>query len=512
MAKREDRISELPVHIIHHILCRTNLDVEEAAISCMLSKRWYYCWTSRPNLIFDQVDMTLENYVKLVDQSLRFHVEKNLHLEQFILTYEDPEVDPHVDSWIELAVQLNVTELGIYPPVSHSLPDVIYDAKKLKTLSLSRCKFEFDISSTHIRFCCLESLSLNHVHISDAQLQRVINRCPSIRTLSLHCCQGISKCHIFGLVQLKYFDASYCKLHSVIVQAPYLRCFRYTEHTEQDNLPPCEIAILDGYNTLQTLTLFGAIITGQQFRDIFYKFPNISKLVLGRCYKLNNIEIQSEKLKKLTLLRLNSLEKLTIQAPNLLKFDFHGSKMPFSYMDTSSLERARLSFFLPSTNFGSVDSSWYTSLHHFVQQFNYSKDFILIIFCSQTKSILIYENPREIVIPPSHSVEIFIASMMRVESIIGMLMLHHPYIMSILPCTDSKALQAMSTLKGCIQKQNCGKECPSDSIWHRNLKEVISCTGTSEEGMAASMWYLWLKSTSLFDQVNNFVLKWKDEA
>ncbi|XP_015160781.1 uncharacterized protein [Solanum tuberosum] len=130
----------------------------------------------------------------------------------------------------------------------------------------------------------------------------------------------------------------------------------------------------------------------------------------------------------------------------------------------------------------------------------------------QTRSILIYKNLGEIVIPPSHKVEIFIASMLRVESIIEIIMFECPYIISILPCTDSKALQAMSTLKGCIQKQNCGKECPSDTVWHRNLKEVISCSGTSEEGMAASMWNLWLKSTSLFDQVNNFVLEWKDEA
>ncbi|KAH0708816.1 hypothetical protein KY284_010243 [Solanum tuberosum] len=482
MAKRvcvdgEDRISELPVHIIHQILCRTDLDIEEAARSCMLSKRWYYCWTSRPNLILYQFDMTLENYVKLVDQSLRFHVEQNLHLEQFILRYRDPEVDSHVDTWIELAVKLNVTELGIHRSgltSSYNLPDVIYDAKKLKTLQLSRCNFEFDK-----RFSCLESLSLNHVHISDAQLQRVIDRCLSIRTLRLQCCQGISKCHIFGLVHLKYFDASYCKLHSVIVQAPYLQCFRYSEPTEQGNLHPCQIAILDGYNTLQTLKLTGATITNKQLRDVSYKFPNISELNLTRCYNLKNIEIQSEKLKKFTLLELKSLEKLTIQAPNLLEFDFHGSKMPFTFMDTSSIENARLT---------------------------------LIIFCRQTKSILIYENLREIVIPPSHKAEIFIASMLSVESIIGIIMFGSPYIISILPCTDSKALQAMSTLKGCTQKQNCGKECPFNTKWHRNLKEVISCSGTSEEGMAASMWYLWLKPTSVIDQVNYFVLKWKDEA
>ncbi|KAK4726564.1 hypothetical protein R3W88_031481 [Solanum pinnatisectum] len=461
MAKRvcgEDRISELPVHIIHHILCCTNLDVEEAAKTCILSKRWYLFWSSRPNLIFHQSQnystnrrMSCKKYVKLVDQSLRSHVKNNLHLEQFILTYQDPEL-VILTCILGLNWRLNLTSqcLGIHPSFlcSYSLPDVIYDAKNLTTLRLSKCKFEFDIRTTHIRFDCLEALCLNNVHISDAQLQRVIDGCPSIRTLMLLCCQGISKCHIFGLVHLKYFDASYCKLHSVIVQAPYLQCFRYTEPTEQDNLLPREIAILDGYNTLQTLEL----------TDVSYKFPYISELDLTSCYKLKNIEIQSEKLKKFTVSELNSLEKLTIQAPNLLEFDFYGSKMPFSYMDTSSLKRARLNFFLPSTNFGNVDNSWYTK----------SKCFRLFL-C--TNSILIYENPREIVIPPSQKV--------------------------------------MSTLKGCTQKKNCGKECPFDTKWHRNLKEVISRTGTPEEGMAGSMLYLWLKSTSVIDQVNNFMLKWK---
>ncbi|KAG5572692.1 hypothetical protein H5410_062458 [Solanum commersonii] len=412
-------------------------------------------------------------YVKLVDQSLRSHVEKNLHFEQFILTYQDPELDSHVHTWIELAVKLNVTVLGIHPSFlcSYSLPDVIYDAKNLTTLRLSKCNFEFDISTTHITFNCLEALCLNNVHISDNQLQRDSN----VTVLS-------------GYKQLSYFWPS----------------------TSQDNLLPHEIAILDGYNTLQTLKLTGASIMDQQFRDVSYKFPNISQLDLTSCYKLKNIEIQIEKLKKFTISDLNSLEKVTIQSPNLLEFGFYGSKMPFSYMDTSSLKRSRLNFFLPSTNFGNVDNSWYTNLNHFVQKFNYSKGLILIIFCRQANIIIIYENPREIVIPPNHKVEIcIIAPMLHIESIIGPLLINRPKIMSILPCINSKALQVMSTLKGCTQMQNVGKECPFDTKWHRNLKEVISCTGTPEEGMAASMWYLWLKSTFVIDQVNNFMLKWK---
>ncbi|KAG5572803.1 hypothetical protein H5410_062569, partial [Solanum commersonii] len=452
----EDRISELPVHIIHHILCHTDLDLQEAARSCILSKRWYYCWTSRPNLIFGRFQgkkiMPLENYVKLVDQSLRSYVEQNLHLEQLNLTYRDPELDSHVDTWIELAVKLNVRVLGIYASFlrSYSLPDVINDAKKLTKLRLKTCKFEFDISTTHIRFDCLEDLYLDHVHISDAQWQRIIERSPFIRTLTLYACQGIKKLQVCGLVHLENLIVEWCKFDSVIVQVPNLQCFKYEEHA----VYPCKIVILDGYNTLQTLELMGASITEQQFRDVSYKFPNISELNLTLCIQLKNIEIQSEKLKKFTLVQMESLEKVTIQAPNLLEFDFKGDKVPFSSMDPSSLERSQLNFISLSTNFGSVDSSWYTNLHHFVQKFNYSKGLILAIFCRKVLSIL----------------------------------------------------------KECTQKQNCGRECPFNTeYFHRHsiLKDVISCpycpcTGVTEEGMT-SIWYSWLKSTPL--TVTNFMLK-----
>ncbi|KAK4726541.1 hypothetical protein R3W88_031458 [Solanum pinnatisectum] len=393
MAKRicrEDRISELPVHIIHQILCCTKLNVREAARSCILSKRWYYCWTSRPNLIFYQFQgkkyMPLENYVKLVDQSLRSHVKQNLHLEQFTLKYRETKLDSHVDTWIELAVKLNVRVLEIYASFlrSYSLPDVIYDAKKLTTLRLRKCKFESDISTTPIRFDCLEDLYLHCVHISDAQLQRIIDRSPFIRNLSLVDCRGINKLQVSGPVHLENLIVVDCKFYSVILQAPNLQCFKYEEHTDR----PCKIDILDGYNTLQTLKLIGASITDQQFRDVSYKFPNISELDLTWCFKLKNIEIQNEKLKRLTLVGLKSLEKVTIQASNLLEFDYYGDKMPFPSMNPSSLERSQLNFYSTSTNFGSVDRSWYTNIHHFVQKFNYSKGLILVIFCRKVLSIL----------------------------------------------------------------------------------------------------------------------------
>ncbi|XP_015169903.1 uncharacterized protein [Solanum tuberosum] len=165
--------------------------------------------------------------------------------------------------------------------------------------------------------------------------------------------------------------------------------------------------------------------------------------------------------------------------------------MPFPSMNPSSLERSQLNFFLTSTNFGSVERSWYTNIHHFVQKINYSKGLILVIFCRKTNNILIYENPREIVIPPSNDIEIVIAPIRIVESIIIKLMLYCPRIMSILPCINSKVLQVLSALKRCTQRQKCG------------------CNGVTIEKGRASIWYSWLKSTILIDQVTSFMLTWE---
>lgn len=68
----EDRILEL--------LCQNEMTPKDAARTCVLSKRWYNFWTSRPKLVLSQEGCKTYTYkspgdfVKLVDQSLKPHV------------------------------------------------------------------------------------------------------------------------------------------------------------------------------------------------------------------------------------------------------------------------------------------------------------------------------------------------------------------------------------------------------------------------------------------------------
>lgn len=63
----------------------------------------------------------------------------------------------------------------------------------------------------------------------------------------------------------------------------------------------------------------------------------------------------------------------------------------------------------------------------------------------QSKAILIYEDPKEIDIPPSEDeVKILIRPILHLESFIDDLMDMYPSTMSILPSTNSKLLQVIS--------------------------------------------------------------------
>ncbi|XP_070033044.1 putative F-box/FBD/LRR-repeat protein At1g78760 [Nicotiana tomentosiformis] len=497
----EDRISELPVQIIYQILYQTEITPKKAAQTCVLSKRWYNFWISRPNLVLNRERKSWENFVNFVDQSLRPHVEKHLCLEQFSIKceYHHKKLASAIDRWIDLVVKLNVKVLELHPWNSdtyyYSLPDAIYAARELKTLTLERCKFEFDISTTKIiTFCNLKILDLRSAHILEDQLQRLLARCPFIRTLQLVNCQGINKLHVFGLVHLENLVVVLGvldSLKSLIVQAPNLRYFgcggmAQLSKGSEDNLVPCNIAIVDAYNTFEALKLWD-VITEKLFQDMFSKHSNIFELDLESCYELKNIEIVSEKLKKLTLSKSRNLEQVKIQAPNLTEFVSEGDKIPFD-------------------------------LPHFVQKSNYSKGLILAIFCEKTETIFIYEDPKEIVVPPFDKVRILFRPVKHLESFIHDLMTMYPKTMSILSITNSKLLQI-------IQKICAGKSgirllkhkvlptligCPDDaktkrSYWQRRLKEVS--TYTIEKEMDA-LRYSWLKSTPLFDQVTTFMFKW----
>ncbi|OIT05248.1 f-boxlrr-repeat protein 25 [Nicotiana attenuata] len=379
----KDRITELPEHIIYHIIRRVGrYNLKEAARTCVLSKTWNRLWTLRPGLMFNQCShksfKSLEKFVKFVDDSLEPYVKENLSIDSFILRQlRHPELASHLDRWMKVAIKLNVRELEINSrALYYNVPDTIYSGKTLTKLSLRRCNFEIDNSTN--------------------KLQRLISTCPFIRDLKLDCCRGIRNLHVFGLVNLEKLELSECEgLEKVQIQAPNLGKFVYVgmplykqQKKREVELLPCKIDILDGYKTLEILSLEASTMTDQQFEHQCSKLSSLKELELRRCYTMKNIVIASEKLKKFSLLHWMKLEQVKMLTPNLMEFNFVGCNMPFSTMNPYSLEEADLDFQLPTLSksyFGDVDTFWYNNLEDFVKKFNYSKGLILVIHCEKHK-------------------------------------------------------------------------------------------------------------------------------
>ncbi|XP_059307050.1 uncharacterized protein LOC132058611 [Lycium ferocissimum] len=474
---RKDRISELPVHIIHDILRRIRQNgLDEETRTRVLSKRWNLIWRTRPDLIFQSSHYSLftnlEDFVKFVDDSLQPYVKQNLSIEMLRLTQLHPRELPchsHVDRWLELAIKLHVRFLEIdaawFGSSYYSIPDSIYAAKTLTVLYLSGCNFGIDNNSTN-------------------KLQGLFSTCSLIRDLKLSRCMGFKNLHVLGLLYLENLELTRCKkLEKVEIWAPNLKQFVYAgmpleeyPRTLEPELLPCTIDILDGHKTLEYLHLEATTMADQQFEYQLSMFPALEVLELTGCYVMKNIKVVSEKLKRFTLWHWQDLEQVNVLAPNLMAFYFEGCKMPFSIstMDLSNLECGRLDLSLQpsdSYNFGDVDTSWYKNLLCFVQKFNYSNGLKLVFHCEE--SILIYEAPRAILLPPTRKLDLYLESpTTRLESFVNDMMFAQPKIISIVHGIDSKILQILHEMTAAYtKKQNI------------RLKEVTNYKGAAEDGV-----------------------------
>nr|XP_016507243.1 PREDICTED: putative FBD-associated F-box protein At1g78730 [Nicotiana tabacum] len=245
IVNREDRISELPVHIVYDILCRIRrYGLKEEARTCVLSKTWSSIWRSRPDVIINQsihnsFMKSTEKFIKFVDDSLRPYVEQNSRVETLrLLCLHDQELASHIDRWLNLVIKLNVRSLEIYAMfnLKYSVHEAICAAKTLTELSLRVCNFQIDNSTS-----------------TTNKLQRLISICMLIRDLKISRCWGIQNLLIFGLVNLEKLELrSRERLEKVEIQAPNLRKFVYVGvplhnclKAREPKLLPCTIDILD---------------------------------------------------------------------------------------------------------------------------------------------------------------------------------------------------------------------------------------------------------------------------
>nr|GFA38746.1 hypothetical protein [Tanacetum cinerariifolium] len=200
-----DRLSELPLNIIETILCL--VPIQEAGRTSILSKEWRYHWTRIPKIVFDVKTFQVST-VDRADLSIpeQKHLEANKRqnknnkliyaLGQVLLMHDGPidefslslhlfghfiEID-HIITHLSRITSIKKLTLD-FQYAGYKLPSSVFSFSQLTHLCL--IGGYFDHLPTFNEFASLTSLSLQGGSISAITLQRLLSRCPLVKTLRL---------------------------------------------------------------------------------------------------------------------------------------------------------------------------------------------------------------------------------------------------------------------------------------------------------------------------------------
>ncbi|KAK1355655.1 hypothetical protein POM88_048911 [Heracleum sosnowskyi] len=254
---KKDRISDLPQNIQETIL--GFLPTEDAVRTSILSKKWRYCWTMIPRLIFDYglVNRLMRKLIKPGDPELRTHkfvtvINKVLLLHsgpilEFSLCFpnelyllnefcKNQIIHEYIDQWIPLFSRKGIKQLTLHE--SSDLEDFrAHDLSSLDLTHLTLLSVCFPYTPKHGRFTCLKNLKLVD---ATSNFGKSIFNCPVLEKLTLIICKGL-------------FHTNFC--------APNLKCLIqiYREITSEYSLVGLENLseysfLLSGYPIMQTET------------------------------------------------------------------------------------------------------------------------------------------------------------------------------------------------------------------------------------------------------------------
>ncbi|OVA14426.1 F-box domain [Macleaya cordata] len=242
----EDRISNLPEVLIHHIL--SFIDMKYAVQTSVLSRRWRYIWASLPTLILRSYLFRLphwsnthvEGFVDFVDRVLMLRDSSNIHsirLDWNGSLAGDIDVPSRLNTWTLAAVRRNVQELSIYLSVwlyqTIQFPPCLFTCKSLTKLELDfGSKYESGIILPNsIDLPMLKFLKLRRVSIEDEKSSaKLFSSCPALESLIIEkCCVNLK--NVFA-PKLKHFTIRYnydktdeSKVLSIKLYAPNLVSF-----------------------------------------------------------------------------------------------------------------------------------------------------------------------------------------------------------------------------------------------------------------------------------------------
>lgn len=192
-----DRISLLADEVLCHIL--SFLPTEQAAATCVLSKRWKFLWTSVPALDYnDQIYLKnnkpyscFENFVyatiltRNVHQPLTSFTLKLYASRSQLSDIDDHRSNAHINVWVNTAIRRGIQNLDIELwPQNYiiSLNCSIFSSQTLVVLKLKG--LSLNASSSSAEFPSFKSLHVENVNFVEPRyLMELLYGCPMLEDL-----------------------------------------------------------------------------------------------------------------------------------------------------------------------------------------------------------------------------------------------------------------------------------------------------------------------------------------
>ncbi|KAJ0755498.1 putative F-box domain, leucine-rich repeat domain superfamily, F-box-like domain superfamily [Helianthus annuus] len=195
-------------------------------------------------------------------------------------------------------------------------------------------------------------LSLTGRRLSELELSKIMtDDFHSVEFLTLTKCSGIKN---LKLTSFKLIDVNlnYCgSLKTLDLNTPLLETFHFR------GIRPCRI----DFGICKKLTVLKLAGVAMYNMDYSITFPLLLVLCLCSCDMSGCINISSNSLKSLHLLRLKNPRDITIDAPNLKSFEYHGNTIiPFLNMHFPNLNKAMIA--LKPSRYEKRNEEWFNRL------------------------------------------------------------------------------------------------------------------------------------------------------
>ncbi|PWA69189.1 F-box domain, cyclin-like protein [Artemisia annua] len=223
---KEDRISNLPDEVIHHIM--SFLDIKDSIRTSKLSRRWRNIWTSMPHLNITSRGFRMwAKFAKFVRQVLS-HRNNLAQVSTVSLIFTRVAIHAF-ENILRYAYSHNVQQLKVVwlSEKSHEFPQFIFSSHTLKHLTLVYSNSLYSGCSPRLPesawdFPALETLTLRNIHVGyrgDKNLD-LFSKCVNLKNITLdgyfsHSLEVFNICAP-QLTNLTIKAASFAKVFNVV--------------------------------------------------------------------------------------------------------------------------------------------------------------------------------------------------------------------------------------------------------------------------------------------------------